>query len=836
MILSSEFLFTTIPLIAVLCNIFLLFTLMTAKKDRSIYAFMGLLVAFILWTGGSFFMRSQVFPGTIFWWQVSLSGIFMVPYLYFLLVSAYTEQKGSFLKIILGLGTLLMVVLNWFNVFMTSPEINVIENSISSNYSTKLASIFPVVLTLVIFACIYKLVRNSIKNNSIAVSYMVPLLVGVVILMAGVALNIIPELQSLPSDTMACAVNAFCIYYAFYKKRFYALSQITSKGSMYIVSLMITGMSLAAIYDSAEAFISSHFGNINVSAPFIITIFCSAIAILIFVLMNKLHDGLFVREQLHKENLVHTFSGAVNSTLKTDDILLMFTDLVREEVAAEHIYICMYNSSAEAYVSTECAQALEHPLNFKADHPLIKKLQETGFGLLYSDFQKTNAYKSMWELEKNLLTSINATYILPFKGDDKLIGLVIFSEKGNNKPYSYSEINFLESVVSVASIAIKNASLYQTLEREAQLDPLTGLLNRRAINKTLEAKFFEKASPITFVLVNLDDFSLYNELYGNDEGDQMLKNVASMLENVFGPDSIISRYGGKEFAVLLPYCDVYTAKMKTEQVRDALSDYIENNDERIKKFLTFSAGICSYPSVAANSTQLLSYTNMAVFQIKQHGKNKIEIYSSPNEYADNSKDADNRTIQELTSTIYALTAAIDAKDHYTFNHSQCVSEYASALASNAAIQKDNIEIIKQAGLLHDIGKIGIPDAILTKSGKLAPEEFSIMRQHVERSIEMIRHLPSLDYVIPAVLGHHERFDGKGYPRGISGEDIPVSARCLSIADSFDAMVSKRSYKKEMPLEDALLEIERNLGTQFDPQLGRTFIDLVRNKIINVIKY
>ena len=147
-----------------------------------------------------------------------------------------------------------------------------------------------------------------------------------------------------------------------------------------------------------------------------------------------------------------------------------------------------------------------------------------------------------------------------------------------------------------------------------------------------------------------------------------------------------------------------------------------------------------------------------------------------------------------------------------------------------------VEIIRQAGLLHDIGKIGIPDAILTKSDRLTPEEFSIMRQHVERSIEMVRHLPSLDYVIPAVLGHHERYDGKGYPRGISGEDIPISARCLSIADSFDAMVSKRSYKNRMPLENALEEIQNNLGTQFDPDLGKLFIKMVQGGTIEVVYY
>lgn len=144
-------------------------------------------------------------------------------------------------------------------------------------------------------------------------------------------------------------------------------------------------------------------------------------------------------------------------------------------------------------------------------------------------------------------------------------------------------------------------------------------------------------------------------------------------------------------------------------------------------------------------------------------------------------------------------------------------------------------MIRQAGLLHDIGKIGIPEAILTKQGRLTEEEHKVMQQHVEGSIAMIRYLPSLDYVIPAAIGHHERWDGKGYPRGIAGEEIPVGARCLCIADAFDAMTTARSYRLPMPVEAALDEIERCLGTQFDPVLGRKFIELVRTGGIAVAR-
>ena len=139
--------------------------------------------------------------------------------------------------------------------------------------------------------------------------------------------------------------------------------------------------------------------------------------------------------------------------------------------------------------------------------------------------------------------------------------------------------------------------------------------------------------------------------------------------------------------------------------------------------------------------------------------------------------------------------------------------------------------MKEAGLLHDIGKIGIPENILNKQGQLTAEEYEVMKNHVASSVEIIRHLPMMDYVIPAVIGHHERYDGKGYPRRIAGNDIPLAARIPCIVDSFDAMVSKRAYKQPYPTEKALSILEEEAGRQFDPELVPIFVRLIRDGVI-----
>jgi putative nucleotidyltransferase with HDIG domain len=224
-----------------------------------------------------------------------------------------------------------------------------------------------------------------------------------------------------------------------------------------------------------------------------------------------------------------------------------------------------------------------------------------------------------------------------------------------------------------------------------------------------------------------------------------------------------------------------------------------------------------------------------MYTAKKQGKNQTVIYTPGVVSLGNSNNDCGQGMIKPTydATIYALTAAIDAKDHYTFGHSQRVAEYVTTLANEMALDKSHIEIIREAALLHDIGKIGIPENLLTKTSRLTNQEYDIVKKHVEMSITIIKHLPSMNHVIPAVIGHHERWDGKGYPRGLKEENIPLAARCLAVIDSFDAMTSSRPYRESLSVSSALIEIENNIGTQFDPIIATLFVKLVRNGTIKV---
>ena len=180
----------------------------------------------------------------------------------------------------------------------------------------------------------------------------------------------------------------------------------------------------------------------------------------------------------------------------------------------------------------------------------------------------------------------------------------------------------------------------------------------------------------------------------------------------------------------------------------------------------------------------------------------------------------------ILNTIYALAATVDAKDHYTYGHSKKVSKYATDIAEALHLPEERVSAIHTAALLHDIGKIGVSDQILQKNGPLNDEEWEPIQAHPSMGVSILKHVENLRDCLAAVQYHHERYDGSGYPSGLKGSNIPLDARILAIADSFDAMTSSRPYRDKMTAEDALGEIIQCSGTQFDPEIVRVFAKLI----------
>jgi putative nucleotidyltransferase with HDIG domain len=285
----------------------------------------------------------------------------------------------------------------------------------------------------------------------------------------------------------------------------------------------------------------------------------------------------------------------------------------------------------------------------------------------------------------------------------------------------------------------------------------------------------------------------------------------------------VGRCGGDEFMVVFLGSDAHHAAAAGGRVRSLLAAQPFETPGGDRLPLPVCCGVAATAEVGRCPSSLIAAADSALYSSKGRGGDAITLHLSQDE----EEDDPNRTKFDVLN---GLVTAIDHKDRYTKKHSEDVTQYALALADALQLSDETMSAVRIAGLLHDVGKIGVPDGILRKPGKLTDQEFEVMKGHVTISSLIIHGLPYLTDIIDAVAHHHERWDGRGYPNGCTGTDIPLLGRVMAVADAFSAMTLDRPYRAAMSVEAALAEIEKGAGTQFDPELARIFVDTMRAKL------
>jgi diguanylate cyclase (GGDEF)-like protein len=371
------------------------------------------------------------------------------------------------------------------------------------------------------------------------------------------------------------------------------------------------------------------------------------------------------------------------------------------------------------------------------------------------------------------------------------------------------------------------------LEALALRDPLTGVLNHRAFQDQLEVELRRARREnwsVTIVAIDVDGFRELNDSRGHEYGDAALVAVAEGLSGDLRPGDLCGRVGGDEFMLALSGCGAGRAQEVVDRLRVSVERRAAAADVEA---LTLSAGIAEFPRHAIGRGDLMRFADGAMYWSKSKAPGITSIYSATDDSALSAEEEASRLRRSgLFNTVHALARAVDARDGYTHMHSQRVGFYAATLAGAMGMSEDRVESIRMAGLLHDVGKIGIRDAILLKPGVLTKQEFAVMRRHAElgRAIIAGAGMPEIAEWVGQL---HERIDGRGYPDGIAGQEIPVESRLLHIADALEAMTCPRAYRTPKNTQEALDELERNAGTQFDEQAVRVMARLIREGAIQV---
>ncbi|NCA92990.1 diguanylate cyclase, partial [bacterium] len=349
----------------------------------------------------------------------------------------------------------------------------------------------------------------------------------------------------------------------------------------------------------------------------------------------------------------------------------------------------------------------------------------------------------------------------------------------------------------------KREEIAKENEYMAYHDYLTGLYNRRFFEEEFERRVEREEFPVALLLGDIDSFKVINDTLGHAEGDKILKFIASTISNLISENDVLARMGGDEFAILVSGKNEQDIKQYLDRLdRAYYNPHKEMTEDRI---ITISWG----------------------FAIQRDKEDTVDILNKEAEaFMYNRKFYSHKSAK--SKTIDAIMEALFTKSDREEKHSKRVGILSEVIAQKMNLSKSEIDKIRVAGFLHDIGKIGIDEAVLNKAGKLETKEWELMKLHPAKGAGILENTNEYRDISDIVLLHHERFDGFGYPSGLKAEEIPLGARIIAVADTYDAITNERPYKKAMDRDDAINEMKRSAGTQLDPEI----VSVLINKVIS----
>jgi diguanylate cyclase (GGDEF)-like protein/putative nucleotidyltransferase with HDIG domain len=542
-------------------------------------------------------------------------------------------------------------------------------------------------------------------------------------------------------------------------------------------------------------------------------------------LVQKGVDRLFYRETYEYRQLVLSFAQRMSNVIDLDELAEAMLKPIAKAVNATQASLLLPSNGG---FGSEFAERLVEeepiiPIKLGKDSPVVNWLAREDEPLSRELIDIAPEFKGLWQVERDITEGVEIELLVPMKSKGNLVGILALSKKESGSHYSSDDIDLVTTLVNEAAVAIENAQLYALARERAHIDELTGLYNHRYFHERIDEEISRCSrfgDIFSLLFLDMDLFKMYNDVYGHLAGDDILRDIGQYIKGTIRGIDMAFRYGGDEFTIILPQASLDDAHTVAERIRKRIESEMDSKGVA----LTCSMGIASWPTEGVMREEILQAADAALYHSKQAGRNRISLASD----VTHSRAAGMRANLEgepgVLSTIYALAATVDAKDHYTYGHSKKVSRYATEIAEALGYSEERIATIRAAALLHDIGKIGVSDGILLKTNALSADDWESIRAHPKLGVAILKHVGGLSGCLAAIQYHHEHYDGSGYPAGLKGENIPLDARILAVADAYDAMTSLRPYREgKLSTEQAMDEIERCAGAQFDPDIAKAFV-------------
>lgn len=419
---------------------------------------------------------------------------------------------------------------------------------------------------------------------------------------------------------------------------------------------------------------------------------------------------------------------------------------------------------------------------------------------------------------------VQSTTSLPLTARDQVVGLMQLGSR-SKREWSADDLVMLQAIGNGIAIGVENALLLRRTKELTLTDELTRLYNRRYFYRVLYTEMHRAqryGQSASLVMLDLDSFKEYNDSFGHTVGDSALRAFAEMVESSLRETDSAFRYGGDEFALILPATEADGAQLVATRLRSRWSHVSRAEYTPQKSTLGLSAGIAQFPRDADTVDGLVLLVEAALQNSKDEGGNRSTLASD--------LGAVHTEVEEATTVdqVYALAATVDARDLFAQGHWQRVADVAETIGKAIGLPPGEMDDLRAAALLHDIGKVSIPDSVINKAEELTEHDWKILRQHCVEGARIVGRVKELAALAPVIGHHHEHHDGTGYPDGLNGSDIPLGARIISIADAYDTMTTLRPYRDLISHEQASEELERASGTQFDPELVQAFVRATRD--------
>ncbi|MCJ7622681.1 MAG: GAF domain-containing protein [Anaerolineaceae bacterium] len=815
-------LYTLIPIFACIIYGAILLVVSLGKPQTSARrAFRVYLIAMFGWSATSLVILAG-FGDAVFWFRLMIASALgsMLGIFYFVQVFLSRQRRWAWVVYLYGIGAILFMGVT--DLVVKSAYI--VEGALHYEYNNLIILVAGPGYLLTIFSLV-ELIRGYQQIGDILQRIRLRYLMLSLGLIIAASLSNWTPLGKYPIDIAANGFSALLIAYTILRHKLLDISVVIRQGLLYSIPTTIIGAAYFLIISLSLRIFEAYSG-------LQIFLLSMVVAILTALLVQPLRDRaqafidkIFFREKYDSSLMLQRVSQTAATFLEVE----LLSNMILEEVVSilqikNAAFFLRNKTTKEFRLTAQSGMSKNMNIKFRSDHPIVLRLSVLDIALTRQDTNVMPHFKSLWGQERNILEHLGAELYIPLKTQGNLIGILTVGQKRSEEPFSNDDLLTLTTLANQTAVAFENARLYTAEQtRRMELDALYSLSRQLIASDGLDIVLDNVAShALESIHVTFSRILLHNE-------DNSY--TCSAAYPVFGLDYDL-RLNKREPKNTHRF--YYQAmSMDRPLIIDRNKTTLNYNDLKAL-YLDHVHSLCLCPlRVGDEEIGILILGERRSTTRESFDSDKLRLAAA---IADQSASAIRRALlhdqleESYVQTVVALANAIDARDSYTSGHGVRLTQMAIATARKLNCSEEEIQVIQWAMLLHDIGKIGVSDGILLKHGPLDDDEWIQMKAHPLIGANIVAPVKKLENVAPLIRAHHERYDGTGYPDQLSGNEIPLGARILTVVDTYGAITDNRIYRKARTHSEAIDEIVRCVGVQFDPEVSEAFFQVIEENI------